>query len=397
MFEEDKNKYKSELSKKEKEIKSLKAELVKVEKKKLDLQDDVNKSKIKIEEVERNLVIQNSRNTELCCEIKKMSIAVESYKENEKQSEAKANAISKNEICTQTEETPPCEETRRLRSEKSELAKQLKVTNNQNQTLMGDFEAEKKKYTDLFLSFRAVKEELAVLKENTNQVLEQDEVLQAAPPPLQEERSTAAVNVMSGDTIQELGNICYLEAMREGNCPRGAAKCRFSHNIRPEVRNNDYLLKKAATAKEERAAKCVNEFFRPGSCKKGKSACRFSHKISESHRQDPVLRRTMEEKFQWLTGRQVNALNPPPAENHQISTINESDAGNWQDQPGQTTSAGQYYVTPAQQYSTPQPLMAKQIMPPVQIQAMNLLQNLLAQMMNANQFNQSTISQNIYP
>jgi hypothetical protein len=163
------------------------------------------------------------------------------------------------------------------------------------------------------------------------------------------------------------------------------------------MRTNREFSAKVSNAKEERAAKCVNEFLSPGSCRKGKDACRFSHKISDDHRKDRTMRKSMEDKYHWLTGRRINLptlQQSPFSRNDAMTEPNQNNIspGHYQESlPSQfaptSPSLNQsfppdlyhsYY--PEQSHEAPQPLMQQ----PAQMQVINLLQNLLAQMINVN-------------
>ena len=424
--EEDEKKHKSVITKKDKELKSLKNEILRLEEKQVEIKDALATSEKKGIELGNILELQKCKNEKLETELKKAQ-------ENLTQLQ---NQISKTpppkvtvDVITQTASETVCNKSH---EEKVNLGKQLKVAMDANKQLKLELEGEKKRCTDIFLESQAAKSELSAVRQQNIQITSK----QPDSVPVQELQTHDSSPVDSvtppqpshlTNVIQELGNICYKEAAELGSCPRGN-RCRFSHNIPPEMRSDDEFSAKVANAKEEKAAKCVNEFFRPGSCRKG-MACRFSHKISMDHRNDPTLRKSMEEKFQWLTGRNsatthsqrfdetmgssqgnsVSNLNFPrrgqSSDDGPLSVANQSPQNNvyhnsdgntgtpqplmknLMSAPTQVQHGMHHPFYPQPSYEMPQSLMQQPVSAPAQVQVISLLQNLLAQMINVDQIN----------
>lgn len=89
--------------------------------------------------------------------------------------------------------------------------------------------------------------------------------------------------------------ICYRELMKQGTCPRGEGKCRFSHKISDEERSSEEFVESQRKEKDDKASKCLNEFRREGFCRR-KDQCPFSHKISKDDRNSEVLKKSMAER-----------------------------------------------------------------------------------------------------
>ena len=297
-----------------------------------------------------------------------------------------------------------------------------------NKQLSFDLEQEKKRYTDLFLQGEAVKAELEALRELSAATAASRDASAAITRPHTEENTEEnsvenanpatepAHQESSVHVALEMKNICYLHAVEAGSCRR--QRCKFSHSIKPEMSTNPEVRAHVLNLKEEKAAKCVNEFFSSGSCRKG-MMCRFSHKISENHRNDPTLRRMMEDKYFSLTGRVHNNQHRPPLPqaglNHEPPVVSSNiwaHQDHYQRETLQRTPHSlnnQCFVSgdvdqqhppqilphPIPVAEGPRPLMENLITWPTmdnqvnhaaQIQAVNLLQSLLSQMI-ATQFN----------
>ena len=90
--------------------------------------------------------------------------------------------------------------------------------------------------------------------------------------------------------------------MEKGSCQRGEKRCRFSHKITDEQRNNDVFVENHIKEKDEKASKCLNEFRARNSCRNG-NKCPFSHKISDDDRDNNDMRRKMEERCEAMKKR----------------------------------------------------------------------------------------------
>ena len=91
------------------------------------------------------------------------------------------------------------------------------------------------------------------------------------------------------------GRVCFRELIEKGSCRWGDSKCRFSHKITEDQRNDQVFLQNNLREKDEKASKCFNEFREKGLCKNG-DKCPFSHKITEDERKNDDLKMKMEEK-----------------------------------------------------------------------------------------------------
>ena len=89
--------------------------------------------------------------------------------------------------------------------------------------------------------------------------------------------------------------------MKPKSCARGT-KCRFSHKIGDEQRNDPAFIDKIRKEKDLKASKCINEFQEEGSCTRGLE-CPFSHKVSEEDRTNKELRQKMAEKRNIALGK----------------------------------------------------------------------------------------------
>ena len=114
--------------------------------------------------------------------------------------------------------------------------------------------------------------------------------------------------------------VCFRELMEKGSCRRGEQnKCKFSHKISEEQRNDPDFVDQMIREKDEKASKCINEFAEKGTCSKG-AKCPFSHVISEQDRRDKELRRKMEERRSLALGR-----NTAPKSSTTTGSSSESD------------------------------------------------------------------------
>ena len=93
--------------------------------------------------------------------------------------------------------------------------------------------------------------------------------------------------------------LCFRELMTKGSCPWGNAKCRFSHKITDEERNDNNFVASQRQEKDEKASKCLNEFRGKGCCNR-KDQCPFSHKISDVDRNNEELKKSMREKTEII-------------------------------------------------------------------------------------------------
>ena len=96
--------------------------------------------------------------------------------------------------------------------------------------------------------------------------------------------------------------VCFRELMEEHSCRRKNGKCRFSHVISDEQRNDHLFVNQMIKEKEEKASKCINEFEAKGRCHKG-SKCPFSHAISEEDRKNTELRKRVADTKMIVSGK----------------------------------------------------------------------------------------------
>ena len=95
--------------------------------------------------------------------------------------------------------------------------------------------------------------------------------------------------------------VCYSELWDPGSCKRGPERCRFSHDITPEMRENEQYKEKMQEEKTRKRSICVNEFKKMGSCKNNKNQkCSFRHEISEEERKDPELQEKVEKTWKKM-------------------------------------------------------------------------------------------------
>ena len=92
--------------------------------------------------------------------------------------------------------------------------------------------------------------------------------------------------------------ICFKELRVKDSCGRGM-RCKFSHTITQEQRNDPEFVNKIKAEKEDRASKCVFEFRGSGACLKGKD-CPFSHKISNEDRNNTDLKKKVDERMKVM-------------------------------------------------------------------------------------------------
>ena len=96
---------------------------------------------------------------------------------------------------------------------------------------------------------------------------------------------------MDTDQSSQISNLCYNEVRRQGSCTFGATRCRYSHEIPANVKQN----KEVALNIIGQRNLCVNQFFEEGSCQKG-DHCRFHHVITDEQRKDPNIIEIMKGK-----------------------------------------------------------------------------------------------------
>ena len=80
------------------------------------------------------------------------------------------------------------------------------------------------------------------------------------------------------------------------------SRCRFSHKISQEHRDNEDYMTRLRNEKDEKASKCINEFRKVGSCD-NRNNCPFSHKITDADRNDSAMKARMKEKIDVLKKR----------------------------------------------------------------------------------------------
>ena len=85
--------------------------------------------------------------------------------------------------------------------------------------------------------------------------------------------------------------------------PWGEAKCRFSHKITDEERNDANYVQARRKEKDEKASKCIHEFRSEGGCR-NKDRCAFSHKISQEDRNNEILKDSIKEKLSVIRNKQ---------------------------------------------------------------------------------------------
>ena len=77
--------------------------------------------------------------------------------------------------------------------------------------------------------------------------------------------------------------------------PLGEGKCRFSHKISKEQREDENLVLTQRKEKDEKASMCINEFRKKGDCWR-KETCPYSHNITDEDRNNNISKKNMEEK-----------------------------------------------------------------------------------------------------
>ena len=110
-------------------------------------------------------------------------------------------------------------------------------------------------------------------------------------------------------TLCSKGRVCFRELMEERSCKRKNGKCRFSHKISEEQRNDPSFVEQARRLKDEKASKCINEFVADKKCHRGLK-CPFSHKISEDDRRNSELRKRMADMKNIALGKSNEGMSP---------------------------------------------------------------------------------------
>lgn len=100
--------------------------------------------------------------------------------------------------------------------------------------------------------------------------------------------------------------ICYKELKMKNSC--GRDKCPFQHEFDDKLRKDETFLRRIREEKLKRAGKCVNEYRETGSCHNGVD-CTFSHVISDEERNDPQLRKKMDELWAKIRARKKPLAN----------------------------------------------------------------------------------------
>ena len=101
--------------------------------------------------------------------------------------------------------------------------------------------------------------------------------------------------------------VCFRELVMEGSCPWGSEKCRFSHKITKDQREDQDYIQAQRKEKDSKASKCIHEFRVKDGCR-NKDRCSFSHNISESDRNDEAMKENIKEKLTILKKKQVNKI-----------------------------------------------------------------------------------------
>ena len=181
------------------------------------------------------------------------------------------------------------------------------------------------------------------------------------------------------------------------------------------MRQNGELMKLIVDAKDEKASKCMNEFKEKDSCKKGKF-CRFSHVITDDHRNDMAMRQMMDDRHKRVTGRPLfdhvyqipnrGSISSNPAWHCDTTFAEGPMCGN------ETTQAVPHLPPTSLSPSPARPLMSQLVNKPVNfqelqvngaaqtpdnLQAINLLQNLLSHLMTPSQLNNGQYHSIAYP
>ena len=107
--------------------------------------------------------------------------------------------------------------------------------------------------------------------------------------------------------------ICYKELKMKNSC--GRDKCPFQHDFDDKLRKDEAFLRRIREEKLRRAGKCVNEYRETGSCHNGVD-CTFSHVISDEERNDPQLRKKMDELWAKIRARKKPLANNDSENQH---------------------------------------------------------------------------------
>jgi Fe2+ transport system protein B len=99
--------------------------------------------------------------------------------------------------------------------------------------------------------------------------------------------------------------VCYKEVLETGSCEKGAERCRFSHDIPTQVRQDmGYVQQVRATMQTNSI--CINEYHKVNSCRK-KNHCSHRHTIQTHERENPEIQRKMAEKWEKITKPKVES------------------------------------------------------------------------------------------
>ena len=101
--------------------------------------------------------------------------------------------------------------------------------------------------------------------------------------------------------FDEDARVCFRELVAKGSCKWGD-RCRFSHKISEEQRNDLAFRERVRKIKDEKASKCINEYKEKGKCHRGLD-CPFSHTISEEDKQNKDLRQKVADRKNIALGK----------------------------------------------------------------------------------------------
>ena len=87
---------------------------------------------------------------------------------------------------------------------------------------------------------------------------------------------------------------CFKEVEKANSCQR--QKCRFSHDIPADLRDNKEFVKKVQGERALKKSICINEYRREGSCRHKKD-CSFRHEISQEERNDVNVQEKMSQTW----------------------------------------------------------------------------------------------------
>ena len=123
-------------------------------------------------------------------------------------------------------------------------------------------------------------------------------------------------------TEPKVRRVCFRELMEEHSCKRKNGKCKFSHVISKEQRNDPSFVDQMIKVKEAKASKCINEFEGVTKCRRGLK-CPFSHTISDEDRKNTELRRRVAETKNNILGKSddVRSLKSVSVENEDLKSI----------------------------------------------------------------------------